>query len=122
MTVRKDPITDFGLILRNLRTNLGITTTVLAQQIGLSQTYVTHVEKGVTSAPKRDTLRKWLKALHCEERFEELNSLALLNRTSVHAKLIPRDPSNADLARIIDAYKENRLTEADRLTLSVIAR
>ena len=122
MPKRKDPITDFGLILRNLRTNLGLTTVGVAKEIGKSQSYITHVEKGMTAAPKRETLRKWLKALHCEERFEELHSLALLNRTSIHAKLVPQDPSNADLARIIDAYKENNLSEADRLTLSVIAR
>jgi len=122
MATPKDPITDFGLILRNLRVNLGITVVNVARGIGKSQSYVTQVERGMSSAPKRDTLRKWLKTLHCEERFEELNSLALINRTSLHARLTPLDPSNADLARIIDAYKADSLTEADRLALSIIAR
>jgi transcriptional regulator with XRE-family HTH domain len=115
-------VTDFGTILRNIRVNLGITVSALAKQIGVSQSYVTTVERGMRSAPKRDRLRAWLKALHCSERFDELHELAVLNRTSIYSRLIPKDPSNEDIVRIMDAYKANELTEMDRLTLSCLCR
>lgn len=115
-------VTDFGLILRNIRINHGFTIRLIAEQIGKSTAYISDVEHGHSAPPKRETLRNWLKALHCEDRFDELHELALLNRTYVQARLQPRDPSNADIVTVVEKYTSGRLTEYDRQLLSCIER
>lgn len=118
----KQVVTDFGLILKNLRVNLGLTIRTVSEQIGKSTAYISNVEGGHAASPKRDTLRKWLEALHCSDRFDELNELAMLNRTYVQARLKPRDPSNPDIVTIMEKYDTGKLTDYDRQLLSCIDR
>lgn len=113
-------VTDFGLVLRNLRVNLGYTQGYIADYIGKSRTYVCDVEKGDCNAPKKDVLRNWLRALQCEDRYEELHQLALLNKTQFYGKLKPNDPSNPFIMRLVEKYNTNTLTDFDRQLLSCI--
>ena len=113
-------ITDFGTILRNLRVNAGITQRSIAEYIQKSTSYIANVEGNTTSAPRKEVLLEWLKCLGAEQRFEELNQLAHLNKTQVSAKLRPNDTINPKLVALIDKYKTNTLTTLDRNLLSCI--
>src|SRR5215216_5060835 len=53
----------FGELLRRLRVAAGLTQEALAERAGLSARGVSDLERGVRSAPRRDTLRLLIEAL-----------------------------------------------------------
>jgi len=118
----REPVVDFGFKLRKIRINFGYTLGYIADHIGKSTTYVTHVERGERGAPEPKTLRKWLEALHMEDKFDEYNEQARLNRTNISVRMKTGHAANPHIARLIDAYQSGTLNEHDIDLLSLIAR
>ena len=54
----KNKITDFGSRLKKLRQDAGLTTTSLARRIGLTASYLSHIEKGIDRPPTKVRLEQ----------------------------------------------------------------
>jgi predicted transcriptional regulator len=111
---------DFGSILRELRENIGISIQKLSKRTGITPARISSVERCLSEIPNDAELRGWLQKLGCGGNTSALMKLAqrhrVFHRVSLHAK----DPSNADLTRLLELYKDKKLTQFDRDLLSLI--
>ncbi len=62
----------FAEVVRRGRSRLGWSQTVLAQELGVSQRYISEVEGGESDNPTLETMRRFYRALKLEWRDLEL--------------------------------------------------
>lgn len=117
-----EEVTDFGKILRTLRENHGYTIQQVSKKVGIPPAQISAIERSQQELPPEVTLRAWLKKLGCEGNVKKLLLLARTFKLKHWIKLHQSDKSNADMIRLLDAYREENLTDFDRLLLKVIAR
>lgn len=113
---------DFGSILRVLRENHGMSIASLHKKIGVSVELISKIERSVSGLPTEDVVRRWLGVLGCKDNITELLNLYRSHKVVHSLRLHSKDPSNADLIRLIEAYKDQTLTELDRDLLALIGR
>lgn len=120
--LRFEETDDFGNVLRTLRLNHGISITVLSKRLGISVSDISSIERSDKDLPDEKTLAKWLDKLGCTTNKRHLMLLAKKHIVTHRVKLHAKDPANSDMIRLIQAYKDQILTDYDRALLSVIAR
>ena len=113
---------DFGSILRVLRENHGISLVSLSKKLGIGTETISKIERSLSGLPNEDTVRKWLEKLGCKDNVPELLRLYRQHKVMHSIRLHSKDPSNADLIRLIEAYKDQTLTDLDRDLLALIGR
>ena len=113
---------DFGSVLRVLRENHGISLVILSKKLGLGAESISKIERSLASLPNEDVVRKWLEKLGCKDNLPELLRLYRQHKVMHSIRLHSKDPSNADLIRLLEAYKDQTLTELDRDLLALIGR
>lgn len=113
---------DIGNILRILRLNQGYSIVVLSKKLGIAPNDISRIERSLSELPAEQVLRNWLKKLGCKNNTNNILKLARSHRISHTVRLKSKDPSNSDLVRIIEAYKDDELDDTDRALLAVIAR
>lgn len=120
--LRFEETDDFGHVLRTLRLNHGTSITVLSKQLGLSIHDISAIERSDKDVPAEAVVSKWLDKLGCTTNKKHLMLLAKKHIVTHRVKMYPKDESNSDMIRLIEAYKNKSLTDYDRALLSVIAR
>lgn len=113
---------DFGDILRILRENQGYTLVRMSKMLSMPTYAISKIERSLSELPSEVVLRKWLQKLGCKDNLRQLMTLARQHRVVHHLRLHAKDESNADMIRILDAYRDEKLTPFDRALLGVIAR
>ena len=113
---------DFGSILRVLRENHGISLISLSKKLGIGPETISKVERSLTSLPDEHTVRNWLDKLGCKDNITELLNLYRGHKVVHSLRLHSKDSSNADIIRILSAYKDKTLTDLDRDLLALIGR
>lgn len=113
---------DFGAILRVLRENQGYTIVKMSKMLSLETEKISRIERSLSELPSEVVLRKWLSKLGCKDNLRQLMTLARQYRVVHYLRLHSKDESNADMIRILDAYRDQKLTPLDRALLGVIAR
>lgn len=114
---------DVGNILRELRENHGWSITQMSKKIGLHPQRISKIERSVIDLPPEHILREWLSKLGCDKQAtRSILNLARQHRVMHTISLRGKDQSNADMIRIINAYKDETLTQFDRDMLSLIAQ
>lgn len=113
---------DFGSILRTLRLNHGTSLTLLAKKMGIAPQVISKIERSEREMPDDNTLRRWLDKLGCKDNKRHLMNLAARHKVSHTIKLYMKDESNADMIRLMNAYKDKILTPLDRALLSLVGR
>lgn len=117
-----EQVQDFGSVLRTLRQNQGYTLEVMSKKLGKPPLSISNIERSVTNLPSELELRDWLKKLGCKDNLNKLIELSRRHRVNHSIRLYPREESNADIIRVIEAYKTKSLTSFDRALLSLIGR
>ena len=113
---------DVGNILRELRQNHGWTIEQVSKKISLHPQKISRIERSAIDLPPEHTLRLWLEKLGCDKTAtRNILNLARLHRVVHTIRLRGKDQSNADMIRIINAYRDETLTPFDRDMLSLIA-
>jgi transcriptional regulator with XRE-family HTH domain len=113
---------DFGSILRILRENHGMSLVSLHKKIGIGTETISKIERSLTSLPNEGVIRTWLEKLGCKDNIPELLRLYRQHKVMHSIRLHSKDPSNADLIRLIEVYKDQTLTDLDRDLLALIGR
>lgn len=113
---------DFGHILRVLRENQGYTIVKMSKMLSLETEKISRIERSLSELPSEVVLRKWLSKLGCKDNLRKLMTLARQHRVVHYLRLHSKDESNADMIRILDAYRDQKLTPLDRALLGVISR
>jgi transcriptional regulator with XRE-family HTH domain len=113
---------DFGRILRILRENQGYTIIKMSKMISIAPERISKIERSLSEIPNEQVLRIWLTKLGCKDNLRKLMLLARKHRVVHWIRLHAKDESNADLIRLLDAYRDKILTDFDRALLGVIAR
>lgn len=113
---------DFGAILKILRENQGYTIVRMSKMLSLATDKISRIERSLSELPSEVVLRKWLSKLGCKDNLRQLMTLARQHRVVHHLRLHSKDESNADMIRILDAYRDQKLTPLDRALLGVISR
>lgn len=113
---------DFGRILKILRENQGYTIVSMSKKLSMATDKISRIERSLSELPSEVVLRKWLSKLGCKDNLKHLMTLARQHRVVHHLRLHSNDISNADMIRILDAYRDQSLTPLDRALLGVIAR
>jgi len=113
---------DYGAILKVLRENQGLTIVKLSKMISLSPTKISQVERSLSEIPNEVVLRSWLQKLGCKDNLKKLILIARTHRVVHFLRLHSKDTANADMIRLLEAYRSKTLTPLDRSLLSVIAR
>lgn len=113
---------DFGSILRVLRENHGISLIAMSKKIGISPERISKIERSQSSLPDEHNIRSWLEKLGCKDNMNELLNLYRGHKVVHSLRLHSKDPSNADLIRLISAYKDQTLSDMDRDLLALICR
>lgn len=111
---------DFGTILRVLRENHGITIVKLSKMISMDPAQISKIERSLSEVPHEVVLRNWLKKLGCKDNLRKLMNIARTHRVTHTIKLHSKDTSNADLIRLLDAYRDKILTQFDKHLLSIM--
>lgn len=122
MNKKEIQIQDFGEILRQLRLNHGYSQRQMAKKVGIDPQKISRIERSVDEVPNEPLLRKWLDVLGSVDNKKELLRLYRQHRVVHHVRLHRKDQSNADMIRLLEAYKEEKLSQFDRDMLSLIAR
>lgn len=113
---------DFGAILKILRENQGYTIVRMSKMLSLATDKISRIERSLSELPNEIVLRKWLSKLGCKDNLRQLMTLARQHRVVHYLRLHSKDESNADMIRILDAYRDQKLTPLDRALLGVISR
>lgn len=113
---------DFGSILRILRENHGMSLVTLSKKLGIGTETISKIERSLTSLPNEDKIRSWLEKLGCKDNLQQLLRLYRQHKVVHSLRLHAQDPSNANIIRILEAYKDKTLSELDRDLLALIAR
>jgi transcriptional regulator with XRE-family HTH domain len=113
---------DFGAILKILRENQGYTIVRMSKMLSLATDKISRIERSLSELPSEVVLRKWLSKLGCKDNLRQLMTLARQHRVVHYLRLHSKDESNADMIRILDAYRDQKLTPLDRALLGVISR
>lgn len=120
--IRFDETDDFGGILRTLRLNHGLSIVRLSKMIGLQPRSIALIERSEKELPNEEFIRKWLDKLGCKENKAYLMRLAKKHKVVHYLKLHSKDPSNADMIRLIYTYQDKALSQFDRDLLTLIGR
>jgi transcriptional regulator with XRE-family HTH domain len=121
-TKKRKPIKDdFGSYLKYLRVKQGLTAKEVAKVLELAEKTVTNVENGYNNPPPPERLKLWLSAIGCRERFSEAMSFISATKTRRVITYRARDPANEHIDRLIDAYEDGTLKDADLNLLRLIA-
>lgn len=113
---------DFGSILRILRENHGMSLVTLSKKLGIGTETISKIERSLTSLPNEDRIRTWLEKLGCKDNLQQLLRLYRQHKVVHSLRLHAQDPSNANIIRILEAYKDKTLSDMDRDLLALIAR
>jgi transcriptional regulator with XRE-family HTH domain len=115
-------VADFGELLRELRNNHGYTIQKLSKMIGMTPSTISRIESAKLELPPENTLRVWLDKLGCGSNTNRLILLARQWRVKHHFHLQKQEPANPDILRIIQCYRDGKLTDYDRSLLRLVAR
>lgn len=122
MTKAREPIvTNIGKYLKALRNHNRITRKIVATRMGLSVQTIANVEDGYNPPPDEKRLRLWMRTLGESKRTPEALKLLRQVRRSRSVRYKPKHVANEHLDRIIDAYDNNTLDEADVKLMKLIA-
>lgn len=113
---------DYGAILRVLRENQGYTIVKLSKMISMSTEKISRIERSLSEIPGEAALRLWLQKLGCKDNLKKLLLIARQHRVIHHLHLHSKDTSNADMIRLLEAYRSKTLTPLDRALLTIIGR
>lgn len=113
---------DFGIILRILRENQGLTITKLSKMLSMDVAKISRIERSLSEVPNEVVLRLWLQKLGCKDNLRKLLLIARKHKVVHSLHLHMKDESNADMIRLLDAYRDKILTPLDRHLLSVMCR
>lgn len=113
---------DFGIILRILRENQGLTITKLSKMLSIDVARISRIERSLSEVPNEVVLRTWLQKLGCKDNLRKLLLIARKHKVVHSLHLHMKDESNADMIRLLDAYRDKILTPLDRHLLSVMCR
>lgn len=114
-------ITDYGVMLKDLRLRANISRRQLGKQVGVTENVIASVENG-KYIPEEHRLRKWLRALGCQDSIPQLIALSRQFKINQSLRLIPKDQSNPDMMRLLEAYRNKSLSVYDRSLLALLAR
>lgn len=117
-----EEVQDFGAVLRALRINQGYTIEVMSKKLGLPPAKISEIERSVSDIPTDLLLRDWLRKLGCKDNLDKLMILARRHRVAHSIRLHAKEECNADLIRLIELYKQKKLTPFDKALLSLIGR
>jgi transcriptional regulator with XRE-family HTH domain len=117
-----EEVQDFGSVLRALRINQGYTIEVMSKKLGLPPAKISEIERSVSDIPTDLLLRDWLRKLGCKDNLDKLMILARRHRVAHSIRLHAKEECNADLIRLIELYKQKKLTPFDKALLSLIGR
>jgi transcriptional regulator with XRE-family HTH domain len=117
-----EEVQDFGSVLRALRINQGYTIEVMSKKLGLPPAKISEIERSVSDIPTDLMLRDWLRKLGCKDNLDKLMILARRHRVAHSIRLHAKEDCNADLIRLIELYKQKKLTPFDKALLSLIGR
>lgn len=115
-------VSDFGQLLRDLRDNHGYSIQKFSRIIGISPTKISRIECSRAELPPENDLRRWLNKLGCGKNTNKLILLARQWRINHYLRLHRNEACNPDIIRLLDAYREQKLTDHDRALLTLIAR
>jgi transcriptional regulator with XRE-family HTH domain len=118
-----DLVYDFGGLLRTLRNNHGYTVGQLSKRIGLTPYAIGKIERSESNLPSETILKEWFVCLGCKR--ETVNKLLLaarVFRVKHYVTLVSREKANPDIIRLLEAYRQDALTDYDRALLSLVAR
>ena len=118
-----EQLTDLGSLLRELRENQGWSLLQMSKRLGMKPEKISRIERSVDEIPSDAKLRNWLKKLGLGDR-QTTKVIKLANNFRIKHSLQLRsgEKCNADMIRVLEAYKDKKLTEYDRVLLSLIAR
>ena len=118
-----DEVPDFGDLLRTLRQNHGYTIGQVAKMVSLPAAQIAATELSKRDLPPENILRNWFLRLGCGSRIT--NQLAIMSRQYrvKHWLMLNRkDSCNPDMLRILDKYKNEKLTPYDKALLKLVGR
>lgn len=118
-----EEVADFGDLLRQLRQYHGFTISQLSKRLGLPAADISAIEVSNKDLPTENILISWLSILGCSK--IQTKKMILASRTFriKHWIMLHRkEPCNPDIVRILDAYRNQKLTPYDKVLLRVIAR
>lgn len=123
MTRRKPMASDFGTYLKFLRLskNPPISRKTLAEGLSLSPSTVRLIEDGYNPPPNLQRLKLWLTLIGESKRFTEASAFLAAIKTYRKINYKPRHPANEHIDRLIDAYENGNLDEADLTLLQMVA-
>lgn len=105
--------TDIGSYLRTIRRAKGITLEKVADDLGLSPSTLTSVERNRRKPPTAERLRLWMLALGESKRYSEALTLLRRFKSKREIQYEKRHPANEHIDRLIDAYENYTITDAD---------
>lgn len=117
-----DEVPDFGHLLRSLRENHAYSVQTLSKMIGLPPNKISNIELSKCDLPPENVLRTWLNKLGCGKSVHRIILMSRQYRVKHWFTLVRKETANPDILRLIDAYKNGRLSEYDRSLLKLIAR
>jgi transcriptional regulator with XRE-family HTH domain len=117
-----DEVPDFGTLLRTLRANHGYSVQRLSKMVGLPAKTISDVELSKRDLPPENQLRLWLNKLGCGRNTHKIIVMSRQYRVKHWLTLNRKESCNPDMLRLIDAYRNDKLSDYDRALLKLIAR
>lgn len=105
--------TDIGSYLRTIRREKGISLEKVGETLSLSPKTISYIEMNLTKPPTAERLRLWMFSLGEGSRYPE--ALTLLRRFKIKREIHyeKRNPANEHIDRLIDAYENYTINDAD---------
>jgi len=117
-----DQVHDFGGLLRTLRQNHGYSIQQVSKMISLPVTQVSNIELSKADLPPENVLLMWLLKLGCGKNARKIILMSRNYRVKHWLTLNRNETANPDILRLLDSYKNNKLSPYDRALLKLIAR
>jgi len=118
-----DEVPDFGDLLRTLRNNHGYTIAQVAKMVSLPSHTISGIERSEKDLPSENILRAWFMRLGCGKiNTNKLAVMARAYRVKHWIMLNRKDSSNPDILRILDKYKNEKLSDYDKCLLKLVGR
>ena len=117
-----EQVPDFGQLLRDLRNNHGLTMQQVSKMVDLPVQTISSIELSKSDLPPENVLRTWLMKLGCGKNVSKIILMSRAYRVKHWVTLNRNEPANPDFLRLLEVYRNQKLTEYDRALLKLIAR
>lgn len=112
-----------GSLLRLLRENHQYSLNDLSRRLNLSSNRISSIERGEKPLPAEEVLQIWLESLGLSKKvITDFIVKARAYKRFQTVKLNKNDPSNIDIVRLLEYYKQDQLTNYDKSLLRLICR